>query len=540
MIKTITNDRFVKWLSDRSQAAHLSASQVAHQAGVNPATMSRILSGTSHPSKVTVEKLGVLFQAREAALSLAGYSNGPLLPGKLSPQLALAQINDFLACLYDTGVFGGAGEPRAERWYSILTAIATQAAAQIDNYQPRGATAAAALARIGDRAVVADPVRIEALIRDAADTITRELPDEEIVVDSSWDPAIVEALRGCQVLTGTAGGDARRLSLGVGTPFLPMACMFLTERLPWSSLKQQIPAEMPEESWRQISTEAQHCLRELHERFLALAPETQATLWHLARNLSRSLWHGMNWSVSVSSSLARFALETRIAYSLPTTELYHFTLNSGLLLPEDYHGAMITDVLGFSDEEAHTAIPAHWRGMSHSRPGYIKHGVVPGCLGGTRVYHRPNRETLVAKVRRTADRLKGTRFWPRYIQCGAEVIGASLRVPNLDIRLANFNDESIGPHASFRTWMSVASSRFLTLYRRDSTTDQYTGILLSPEVVDPLLAESIGDGAPTSTPALDFARVTSEEGLSIKHWDKVYAYEESIRLGREIFMSLID
>ncbi|MPZ22869.1 MAG: helix-turn-helix domain-containing protein [Dehalococcoidia bacterium] len=521
---------FARWLTGQTHAARLTPAQVARKTGLNPGTLSRILSGATHPTRETVEKLGSLFHAREAALSVAGYSGSdPLANGRLASSFALDAVRDYLDWLIGLGVFGAPGTEESAGWRLVLLELAAQALDHQGQQESVVGLVSAALEPFPAAIAAADDALAERLIADAVDVAQRELGRATVRVSPDWPGDIVNALRGCHLLRGV-GPD--HYTLGAAPPLLPIAFLSLSDLLPWSSLKMQVPAEMPDESMIAIPEGAREALRSINARFNALSDEMQAAAWQYAKSLGRTLWKATGWALATIEDSTSYAMDARVFYVPPVSAVYTFLNYSFLVLPEDRYGSLLPQRLGLVEDDDSIVVEllSYWRSKSCFRLGYYDKGARAGCLAGTRLYHQINLPLLYAHLRRSRERLTDSKVWDAYMECCVEVLTSSLQIPNLEIRTADFEDRQT-PMGNLRHWIGLANQDLTSLYKRDPATRRVQGLLLDRTLADQLLMSP--DGKSDGNRFLPAISALYESGSILKAGDDVFGEREARKFARK-------
>lgn len=532
---TLTGPTFSEWLAARSRQHGWPVREVARRAGVDPATVSRIISGHNQPTRSTVERIGGAFGEVECALRVGGFTDS-LVSDSISGLGAGFQVRmlDFVRWLAELGIFGSPASSDRDRWLSALEGIVNQVSEQLES--PHRGTDGLGPAPQVKLEPPADFVGAGQWLRESISAMADCAPVFWIEDAAFSNRDILDALRACQLLRGPG---SHRYKLGVAPPLLPIALLSLTEKLPWRALTVQIPSEIPYESSNHVTQASQLALRRLHERFeTQLSAWERHSTWDFAKTLSATLWEGLGWQLSVGSDTTKFATEAKVVFGPPTTEIFYFSTFSTLVLPEERFGGLLPEVLGGDlNRLKGTRLWPYWRAKSYSRLGYYENGIAHGCAAGTRLHYQLNYPALVAHIRTILTELTSNER-ERYVDCMRDVFASAFRIKNLEIRTADFSS-SEHPLGSIRRWLGACSQRFTLLGLRDVQTKQVSGFLMNTD----LAAQSLGktfSSLMQPEGLLALARDLNEEGEVMKASDEELDEAPAMTRASEVIRAIVD
>ena len=225
--------------------------------------------------------------------------------------------------------------------------------------------------------------------------------------------------------------------------------------------------------------EIEKYFREKHALYKSVPQNERDALLQLAKYISEYLWDILGIGFESLRTSDDF-YDSKMLYQ-KNRNVYVFATTSGLIVPEEYYGALLPTKLATISKGVEAKNPL--------RLSYFNDGILHGLRSGCRVHYQFD-------MKRTGDAFrqgyKNANDKNIYVEEASNILLDYFKEPNIEISQSVFEEEGSLLKFDWRNWLTLISEKYVVLSARQPETKKMVhGLILNSDLFNAMLPSNL-------------------------------------------------
>jgi hypothetical protein len=249
-----------------------------------------------------------------------------------------------------------------------------------------------------------------------------------------------------------------------------------------------------------------------HSLYMSVSQNERDALLQLAKYISEYLWDVLGIGFESLRNSDDF-YDSKVLYQ-KNRNVYVFATTSGLMVPEEYYGSLLSRKLRTKN-----------KGVAEKNPlrlSYFNDGILHGIRNGCRVHYQFD-------IKRTSAAFKQGYMYAdeknKYLEAASTILFEYFNEPEIEISQSVFEEEGSILKNDWRNWLTLVSEKYVVLSARQPETKKMVhGLILDSNLFNAMLPSNVD-----SDNVFDIAKDLFEKGNHgfIKELMKTKSLEEA-------------